>query len=104
MSNPVGPFFSNIFIVPFAKNIMPQLTELGLKCWLRYVDDTFVILENKNNKKSIIDLLNAQQLNIRFTSEEEPNSLLLDVKVVKVNGRQPTTIYRKPTFTGLYQR
>ena len=59
----------------FEKKIMPQLTELGLKCWLTYVDDTFVILEKKNNIRSIIDLLNAEHPNIRFTSEEESREI-----------------------------
>ena len=46
MGSPLGPLFANIFMDSFEKKIMPQLENLGLKCWLRYVDDTFVILEN----------------------------------------------------------
>ena len=85
---------------------MTKLKELGVKCWLRYVDDTFVVIEDHNNIKSIIDLLNSQHPNIKFTSEEESNNRLafLDVQVVKINSRLHTTIYRKPTFTGLYLR
>ena len=65
---------------------MPHLTELGFKCWLRYVDDTFVFLENKNNIKSVIDLPNTQHPNKRFTSEDETNSriVFVHVKVLKL--------------------
>ena len=106
MGSPLGPLFANIFMDSFEKKIMPQLVNLGLKCWLRYVDDTFIILEDKSNIKPIIDLLNIQHPNLRFTSEEELNDRLafLDVHVVKVNDRLHTKIYRKPTFTGLYLR
>ena len=53
MGSPLGSLFA--IMDSFEKKTMPQLTELGLKCWLRYVDDTFVISEDKNNIKSIID-------------------------------------------------
>ena len=45
---------------------MLKLKELGVKCWLRYAVDTFVVIEDHNNIKSIIDLLI-----IKFTLEEE---------------------------------
>ena len=47
--------------------------------------------------------MNLQHTNIKFTSELENDSKLafLDTLVTNVNGRFSTSIYRKPTFTGL---
>ena len=47
MGIPLGPLFANIFMDSFEKKILPQLENLGFKYWIRFVDDTFVILENK---------------------------------------------------------
>ena len=76
MGSPLRPLFANIFMDSFEKKTVPNLKELGVKFWLRYVDDTFVVIEDYNNIKSNIDLLNSQHTNIKFTSEEEPNNRL----------------------------
>ena len=47
---------------------MPKLKELGFKCWLTNVDDTFVIVDDKQKLKSVIEFLNSQHRSIKFTS------------------------------------
>jgi len=104
MGSPLGPLFANIFMADFEKKTMEQLSRLGVNKWLRYVDDIFATLKDKTTANSILDFLNKQHPNIKFTIEkEESNSLpFLDTRVVRNVGKYTTTIYRKKTFTGVY--
>ena len=79
--------------------------------WLRYVDDTFFIL-NKDHINDFYTHFNSICLHIQFTIEKEHNFSLpfFDV-LVKRNSRNgsinthsllSTTIYRKPTHTNKY--
>ena len=47
--------------------------------------------------------LNKQHKNIKFTSEIEENGSLsfLDIKISRENNKFVTSLYRKPTFTGV---
>ena len=65
---------------------------LSLLFWLRYVDETFVIVNDKQKLKSIIEFLNSQHRSIKFTSEEENNNKLpfLDVLLTKKDGKLNT--------------
>ena len=69
----------------------------------RYVDDTFAIFENRDQALLFLNYLNSQHPNIDFTMEEESDGVLpfLDVRVARSGGRLMSSIYRKPTFTGL---
>jgi hypothetical protein len=104
MGSPLGPIIANIFMNDFENKHMEELTKLGVKTWLRYVDDTFVIINNKNQAELILEYLNKQHPSIKFTMEKEENSTLnfLDVKIQKKKDLSFTTsTYRKPTFTGV---
>ena len=48
--------------------------------------------------------LNSKHTNITFTYEVEKDKCLpfLDVNILFSNGKFSTTVYRKPTFTGLF--
>ena len=50
-----------------------------------------------------LDFLNHQHPNIKFTCEIESNSTLpfLDISIIRKNGVFETSVYQKPTFTGL---
>jgi hypothetical protein len=50
---------------------MLKLKELGVNIWLRYVDDNFVTLNVINKGDEILNYLNAQHPNIKFTIEKE---------------------------------
>ena len=47
---------------------------------------------------------NLQHANIRFTSEIEMHNSLyfLDIEIVKENKKFTTSLYRKPTFSGVF--
>ncbi|CAF4367802.1 unnamed protein product, partial [Rotaria sordida] len=71
----------------------------------RYVDDTFVFINKDANVDNILSILNEFHPSIKFTRKIEDNDKLefLDVQVIRSSEQQcfETTIYRKPTFTGL---
>ena len=104
MGSPLGPLFANIFMSNFERKHMSALRELGVKQWLRYVDDVFASLGSREQADTILAFLNEQHPNIRFTIEHEECDRLpfLDTCVVRRVNKYSTTIYRKKTFTGVY--
>jgi hypothetical protein len=83
---------------------MNELTMLGVKLWLRYVDDTFVVINNKNQAEKILEFLNSCHPTIKFTMEKEAKNEInfLDVKIKReLDGTTSTSTYRKSTFTGV---
>jgi hypothetical protein len=104
MGSPTGPLMANIFMDDFENKCMSKLKELGVNLYLRYVDDLFVTLNNKNQVKVILDFFNCQHPNIKFTVELEENSKLsfLDVLVSRQLNQYHTSVYHKKTFTGIY--
>ena len=70
----------------------------------RYVDDCFLIFQSADHIPQFLSYLNHQHPNIKFTSEVESSSTLpfLDISISRKNGVFETSVYRKPTFTGLF--
>ena len=75
------------------------------KLYKRFMDDTFVLFENTNQAILFLNYINSFHPNIQFTMEHEQNNLLpfLDVLVERKPEYKTycTSVYRKPTFTGL---
>ena len=69
----------------------------------RYVDDSFVIFKSREQVEPFLRYLNSRHKNIKFTFEVEQNGVLpfLDIRVRRAQSFH-TSVYRKPTFTGLY--
>jgi hypothetical protein len=67
------------------------------------MDDTFVLFNDKSHAPLFLNYLNSLHSNIDFTMEIENNNTLsfLDVQVQQIDGKFYTSIFRKPTFTGL---
>jgi hypothetical protein len=105
MGAPLAPVVADIFMAHMETSLMDQLMEIGVCEWHRYVDDTFVLIEPTTNVVDVLNILNNFHPSIKFTYEVEANRSLpfLDVRVTRSPERQifETTIYRKPTFTGL---
>ena len=104
MGSPLGPLFANVFMSNFERKHRQALTELGVRTWLRYVDDIFVTLSDVADADRALEFLNKQHPNIRFTIEHESEGKLpfLDTCVYRGLNSYRTTIYRKKTFTGVY--
>ena len=86
-------------------NLKPLALPLTPCLWLRFVDDTLVIL-NAEHSNHMLQYINSQDPNIQFTVEE-PGTYgsipFLDTKVTPgPNNTIHTTVYRKPTHTDQY--
>ena len=70
----------------------------------RYVDDVFSFFVSKAKSAEFFKRLNSLHPALRFTVEGEENGSLpfLDVRATKTASGIVTSIFRKPTFTGLY--
>ena len=69
----------------------------------RYVDDCFLVFRNEQHAPRFLNYLSSKHRNISFTMEVENNKQLpfLDVLITKCDNSFSTTVYRKPTFSGL---
>ena len=84
---------------------MTKLKSLSVKVWFRYVDDTFVIINSRERVEEVMNFLNTQHHNIKFTVETQANNSIpfLDTRVKRnKDSRLTTTLYHKKTFRGTY--
>ena len=104
MGSPLGPLFAGVFMLAFEKRHMSELKAMGVRIWLRYVDDIFASFDNKEQAENVLEFINNQHPNLRFTVEHEESGRLpfLDTCVVRRINKYSTTIYRKKTFIGVY--
>ena len=105
MGSPLGPTLANIFLCFHEKNWLDQCPNIYKPTFFkRYVDDIFCLFENENQVHRFLTFLNSRHPNMNFTFENENNDTLpfLDVKITRFNQHFITSIYRKPTFSGIY--
>ena len=104
MGLPLGPTFANIFMC-FHETVWLNDCPLEFKpaLYKRYVDDTFLLFNDASHIQPFLDYLNSRHPNIKFTKEIESDNCLsfLDVKVSRKDSKFHTSVYRKPTFSGL---
>ena len=105
MGSPLGPTLANIFLSYHEQQWLDDCP-IAFKpvYYRRYVDDIFVLLPSSDSLNSFKEYLNKQHPNMHFTSEEEDNDELpfLDVFIKRAHGSYFTSVYRKPTFSGVY--
>ena len=106
MGNLLSSILSNIYVGFHEEKIFSKKEVYSPTIYYRYVDDTFATFETLADSKTFLDRLNSLHPALQFTCELEKDNKLpfLDVLVKKENGHLITTVYRKPTFTGQYQR
>ena len=100
MGSPLGPVLANIIMTELKKIIVKDLVDKSLiKVYMRYVDDTLLLLKEKDIKV-IHERLNSFDENIKFTLDKflDGNVHFLDIQIDKNH----TSIYYKPTHTGQY--
>ena len=70
----------------------------------RYVDDIFVLFKSPEHLDQFKDYFNTCHLHIKFTSEHETDNQMpfLDFLFIRKEGKFTSSVYRKPTFTGVY--
>jgi hypothetical protein len=95
---PMGSPISGLVAEAVLQNLEKQVfNTLKPKLWLRYVDDTFVILK-KDSLSDFHNLINSIFTDIQFTCEEAQNDCLpfLDVLINRLPcGSLQTSVYRK---------
>ena len=102
MGSPLGPILANIFVGFHERHLFDRFPKPFI--YLCYVDDTFVSFKSHSDALGFFDILNQLHSSLSFTIEEENNGQLpfLDVLVERCDSSFLTSVYRKPTFTGLY--
>lgn len=102
MGSPLSPALASIFMETFEEQVLGK-TNCRVLAWKRYVDDTFVVIE-EGQEERFLDELNSQHVNIKFTYEKEVEKELsfLDIKIKRCSGGINTSIYRKDTSTDRY--
>ena len=100
-----GPSLANPFLSYHEKNWLNSCPQGFKPVFYRcYVDDIFVVFKSNDHLKYFQEFLNFCLINMSFSMETERqnNFSFLDIEVIHEQGKFPTTIYRKPTFKGVY--
>ncbi|CAF2455742.1 unnamed protein product [Rotaria sp. Silwood2] len=108
MESPLGPLFADIYMNYLESKLKRRLDHNGILYWKRYVDDCFVIIKENADTDKLLDIVNSFDIDIQFTAEPEVDNCLsfLDISITRTLSTSElnsfsTSIYRKPTFTGL---
>ena len=104
MGSPLGPTFANCFMCFHEEKWLDDCPlEFRPLYYRRYVDDCFVLFRKPEHIPKFQNYLNSKHANIKFTVEHESDGTLpfLDVLLTRNRNQISTSIYRKPTFTGL---
>ena len=105
MGSPLGPTLANIFLAYHEEKWLDSCPK-QFKCsyYTRYVDDVFCLFEREDQVNKFHRYLNSRHINITFSKESENESCLsfLDILVKRDEDKFITSIYRKPTFSGVY--
>ena len=95
MGSPLGPILVNIFVGFQERLLFEKFPKPFI--YLRYVDDSFVSFRSRNDALLFFDKLNDLHSSLSLTIKLP----FLDVLVERCDSFL-TSVYRKPTFTGLY--
>ena len=105
MGSPLGPSLANAFLSCHEKNWLNNCPQ-GFKpvFYRRYVDDIFILFKSNDHLKHFQDFLNNCHINMSFSMETEKENKFsfLDVEFIREQRKFTTTIYRKPSFSGVY--
>ena len=100
MGSPLGPLMANAFMCKSEKQLE---TENKLPIFYkRYVDDTLSTMPDLEAASEFLMTLNESHPSINFTLEENGRLSFLGMNVIRSGCCLDTTIYRKPTDTGLF--
>ena len=100
----MGPTFANIFLCYHERRWLDDCpNEFKPKYYRRYVDDCFLIFDDPSHIDSFLNYLNGCHPKMKFTKELERDRSIpfLDVNVKRMGSQLTTSVYRKPSFTGL---
>ena len=98
---PYGPLMANTFLCSIEEKLERENMLPGF--YKRYVDDTLATMPNVPAATAFLSTLNECHPSIQFTMEiAESNKLpFLGMMIEKIDCQLTTSVYRKPTSTGL---
>ncbi|XP_078350920.1 uncharacterized protein LOC144635715 [Oculina patagonica] len=101
MGSPLGPLMANAFLCSIEDKLERENKLPGF--YKRYVDDTLATMANVPAATSFLSTLNECHPCIQFTMEIAENNKLpfLGMMIEKIDCQLTTSVYRKPTNTGL---
>ena len=104
MDSPLGPTLANVFICHFENIWLENCPAHFQPIVYRRFIHTFLLFRTKDRVEKFKSYLNKQHKNIKFTSEIEENGSLsfLDITITRENNKFVTSVYRKPTFSGVF--
>ena len=101
MGSPLGPLLASFHEIKWLNDCLVHFKPLH---YCRYVVDSFVVFRSRDHIISFLEYLDSKHPNIKFTYEAEKHHCLsfLDVNIMFSDGILSTSVYRKPTFMGLF--
>ena len=105
MGSPAGPTLASAFLCFHEQIWLNECRdEFKPAYYRRCVDDIFVLFRSPDHLEKFKNYLNSKHRNIRFTCEKEHSNSMpfLDVLITRTSNDFKTSVYRKPTFSGVY--
>ena len=105
MGSPLGPMLANIFLSHREENWLNKCPiKFKTSFYRRYVDDICVLFESSKSADSFRAYMSSKHQNINFTvgKENVGSFSFLDVKICRKNEKFVTSVYRKPTYNGVF--
>ena len=105
MGSPLGPTLAHAFLCLNEKEWLDNCQiHFDPVIYKSYVNDIFALFSSKEHLQLYVDYMNKHHKCLKFTSEaENDNSFsLLDFKITCHNQQFQTSVYRKPTFSGVF--
>lgn len=102
MGGSLSPVLASLYMEFFEDRLLPTIPSFpDIVCWLRFVDDTFIIVERDVDVDGLLTEVNGLEESIQFTVEVESRSALpfLDTLVHR-SSPLSFSVYRKPSFAG----
>ena len=105
MGWPLGPTQANPFLVHFEKNWLRNCPSDFRPYYHRwYVDNIFVWFTSPKHVEAFRNFLNGWHTNMSFAikSKKQNRMSFLDVQIIRDDKIFTSSVYRKPTFSGVY--
>ena len=103
MGSPLGPALANLFMGYHENKWLNSEESSTVLFYKRYVGDIFCLFKCETDADRFLTFLNRQHPNIKFTIEKEKNNQLPFLHILNDSSSNKfvTSVYRKPTYTGL---
>ena len=105
MESPLGPIMANIFLSHHEGKWLNKCSiEFKPSFFRRYVDHSFVLFESSESADSFREYISSKDQNKNVIVEQENVGSLsfFEVKICRKNGKFITSVYIKPTFSGVF--